>query len=130
MFENQFSTISAAPVGRWKEILQPEEVIALELVAGPVMRRVGYALSGQISAMPKPIRSRMILRLLALTLEAKSPQERAIVDTAIAILQDPARIDTIEVPPVKGEKPRGRFFAAMGSIVRLSILFVKEIFRK
>lgn len=130
MFEDQFSTISAAPVGRWKEALQPEEVAALELVAGPVMRRIGYTLTGQVGALEKPARRRMILRLLALTMEAKSGQDQAIVRAAIATLSDPARSETIDIQPANAPRSRGRFFGEIRNIAKLSILMSKEIFRR
>lgn len=135
MVEDQFTAIGATPVGRWRDTLPPEEVAILEVVAGPLMRRMGYTLSGQVSSLAKPAgakpaRRRMILRLLALTMEAKSPQEQAIVRTAIAILSDPSKIDMIEVPPVKAGRALWRFFAAMRNIASLSILMFEEIFRK
>jgi hypothetical protein len=136
MFEDQFSAISAAPVGRWEEILSAEDAAALEVVAAPWMRRLGYTLSGQVNELAEPIpqnrqfRTRLIGRLLALTLEAKLPQEQAILRTAIAILADPTQIDTIKVPPVKAAQTRGRVFGAMRNIVKLFILMIKEFFRK
>jgi hypothetical protein len=136
MFEDQFSTISAAPVGRWQETLSAEDAAALELVAAPWMRRLGYTLSGQVNELAEPVRqnrqfrTRLIGRLLALTLEAKFPQEQAILRTAIAILADPTQIDTIEVPNANTTQTRGRVFGAMRNIVKLFILMIKEFFRK
>ena len=130
MFEDQFSTISAAPVGRWKEALQPEEVAALELVAGPVMRRIGYTLTGQVGALTKPARRRMILRLMALTMEAKSGQVQVIVRAAIDALSNPARSETIDIQPANAPRSRGRFFGEIRNIAKLSILMSKEIFRR
>ena len=148
MFENQFATISAAPVGRWMETLPPEDVTALEIVAAPLMRRLGYTLSGQVNALAEPVRQnrqyriRLIGRLLALTLEAKFPQEQAILHTAIVILSDPTQIETpvlltdIEVPTGTAEQAHGvlyrrwRVFGMMKNIAKLFILWFKEIFRK
>jgi hypothetical protein len=136
MFEDEFTAISSAPVGRWQETLPPEDVAALEIVAAPWMRRLRYTLSGQVNALTEPgrqnrqLRTRLIARLLALTLEAKLPQEQVILRTAISILADPTRIDLIEIPTGKAAKARWRFFGMMKNITRLSILFLKEIFRK
>jgi hypothetical protein len=136
MFDDEFSAISAAPVGRWKETLPAQDVAALEIVAAPMMRRLGYTLSGQVDALAAPerqnrqFRIRLIGRLLALTMEAKLPQEQLILRTAIDVLADPSRIDSIEVPSIAAKKAPGRFFAAMQNIAKLVILFFKEIFRK
>ncbi len=136
MFEEEFSAISAAPVGRWKESLPAQDVAALELVTAPLMRRLGYTLSGQVEtlATPEPqhrqYRTRLIGRLLALTLESKLPQEQLIIRTAIAALADPTQIDTLEIQSVPARKAPGRFILMMQNIVKLVILFFKEIFRK
>jgi hypothetical protein len=123
-------------VDRWKEILPAEDVAALEIVAAPWMRRLGYTLSGQVNALAEPVRqnrqfrTKLIGRLLALTLESKLPQEQAILRKAIAILADPTQIDTIDVPASPAAKAGWRVFGMMKNIIKLSILFVKEIFRK
>jgi hypothetical protein len=136
MFEDEFSSISAAPVGRWQESLPAEDVAALEIVAAPWMRRLGYTLSGQVDALVQPgrqnrqFRTRLIARLLALTLEAKLPQEQAILQRAVAILADPTRIDTIDVPASPAVKAGWRFFGMLKNVIQLSILFLKETFRK
>jgi len=136
MFDDEFSAISSAPVGRWKETLPAEDVAALEIVAAPWMRHLGYTLSGQVNALAEPYRQnrafrmRLIGRLIALTMEAKHSQEQLILRTAITILADPTRIDMIEIPTGRAAKARGRFFAAMNNIAKLSILFLKELFRK
>jgi hypothetical protein len=136
MFTDQFETISAAPVGRWKETLSPEDVATLELVAGPVMRHLGYTLSGQVGALASPakehrkFRIRLVGRLLALTLEAKYAQEQAVLRTAMSVLADPSKIETIEIPALTTARARRRVFVTMQIIVRLFILTLKEIFRK
>jgi hypothetical protein len=136
MFEDEFSSISAAPVGRWQESLPAEDVAALEIVAAPWMRRLGYTLSGQVDALVQPgrqnrqFRTRLIARLLALTLEAKLPQEQAILQRAVAILADPTRIDTIDVPASPAAKAGWRVFGMLKNVTKLSILFLKEMFRK
>jgi hypothetical protein len=136
MFEDEHSAISAAPVGRWQATLPAEDVAALEVVAAPWMRRLGYTLSGQVDALVQPIhqnrqyRMRLIGRLLALTLEAKLPQEQAILRTAITILADPSRIDLIDIPTSKALTARWRVFGMLKNVVNLSILFLKETFRK
>ena len=136
MLEDQFSAISAAPVSRWEETLSAEDAAALEIVAAPWMRHLGYTLSGQVNELAEPLRqnrqfrTRLIGRLLALTLEAKLPQEQAILRTAIAILADPIQIDMIEVPTGKAAKTRNRFFSALRNVVKLSIHMIKEISRK
>ena len=136
MFDEEFSAISAAPMGRWEESLPVEDVAALELVAAPWMRHLGYTLSGQVMNLVKPApqhrqyRIRLIGRLLALTLEAKFPQEQMILRTAIANLADPSRIKTIEASPSAKGKMRGRVFGMLQNSVKLFILFVKEVITK
>jgi hypothetical protein len=136
MSEDQLSTIGAAPLGQWQETLSAEDAAALEMVAAPWMRRLGYTLSGQVNELAEPVRqnrqfrTRLIGRLLALTLEAKLPQEQATLRTAIAILADPTQIDTIEVPTVKAAQTRGRVFGSMRNIAKLFILMIKEYFKK
>ncbi len=43
MFANQFQGISAAPVARWKEALAPSDARVIELGAGRLLEKVGYA---------------------------------------------------------------------------------------
>jgi hypothetical protein len=136
MFEDEFTAISSAPVGRWQESLPAEDVAALEIVAAPWMRRLGYTLSGQVNSLAEPVRqnrqfrTRLIGRLLALTLEAKLAEEQAILKRALVILADPTRIDTIDVLTSAAAKGRWRVFGMMQNVIKLSILFLKEILRK
>jgi hypothetical protein len=136
MFDDEFSAISSAPMGRWEESLPAEDVAALELVAAPWMRHLGYTLSGQVMNLAKPTlqhrqyRMQLIGRLLALTLEAKFPQEQMILRTAIANLADPSRIETIVASPIAPRQLRGRVFGMLQNSIKLSILFLKEFFRK
>lgn len=121
---------STAPVGRWREALSREDVIALELVAAPVMLRVGYTLSGQMSSLGKQDRLRLILRLLALSLEAKSAQDHLFIRAGMAVLSYPSRVNTIEVPLATAAQSRWRFFLAAQNISRLLIALVKESISK
>jgi hypothetical protein len=89
-----------------------------------------------VDALVQPVRQnrqyrmRLIGRLLALTLEAKLPQEQAILRIAITILTDPSRIDLIDIPTSKALNARWRVFGMLKNVVNLSILFLKETFRK
>jgi len=121
---------AVTPMDRWREALSREDVIALELVAAPVMRRVGYTLSGQMSSLGKQDRVRLILRLLALSLEAKSAQDHLFIRAGMAVITDPSRIDKIEVPPATAAQSRWRLLLAGQNISRLLIALFKEIFSK
>jgi len=123
-------------IGRWEQSLPAEDVTALELVAAPWMRHLGYTLSGQVMNLAKPApsigssASGLIGRLLALTMEAKFPQEQSILRTAIANLADPSRIENIEASPNAKGKVRGRVIGMLQNSINLSILFIKEVIRK
>lgn len=136
MFSDQFTAISAAPVGRWQETLTSDEIAPLEVVAAPVMRRLGYTLSGQVSSLDKPARQRLTMHLLALSDPAKSIRAHEMIQTAITILSDPSQLSTVEFPEVTPVKAGGgsslprQFYMAIRNISKLFILWLKETFRK
>jgi hypothetical protein len=139
MFADQFTAISAAPVGRWKETLKPDEISALEVVAGEGMRRMGYTLSGL--CVSKPARQKLIQHLLALIHQSRHVLEQEIIRSAIAVLSDSSQLDTIKVPPVTVAKVHDGIephrershlrwpLIAIHNILKLVILWLKEKFR-
>ena len=66
MFADQFQSISAAPVARWKDKLSPQEAAIIEWMAGDAMQAAGYrretppAFSTRLRALTWPLRRRFI----------------------------------------------------------------------
>ncbi len=55
------NTISTAPIGRWRTVLEPADVAAIQLVAGRTMTRFGYSL--ERAALPGSERLRFVARM-------------------------------------------------------------------
>jgi hypothetical protein len=91
MFADQFTSISAAPVGRWTETLNPGEVATLELIAGHVMNRLSYPLNHSLASLDRPSRRLIIRRMLSLARASKSSQERAVIRAAMLGFTDPSQ---------------------------------------
>jgi hypothetical protein len=68
--------------------------------------------------------------LLALSLEAKSAQDHLFIRAGMAVLSDPSRVNTIEVPQATAAQSRWRFFLAAQNISRLLIALVKKSISK
>jgi len=124
MFEDQFSTISTAPVGRWTETLKADEIASLELIAGPVMSKLGYQLSSNMASIHHSESLLQIRRLLSLTRVAKSAQERTVIQTAMRSLTSPAADGKSTIKPVGAPIPSWRLFS------NLTFLWIKEFFSK
>ena len=124
MFGDQFNAISSAPVGRWVETLTEEEAATVEVITGPLMQRLGYAVSKPINSLDKQSRQRVIRRLFSLSLASKSPQERKVIASAADLLSHSPQIKTAENTSIATIPARWQLF------VKLSILWFKEIFSK
>ena len=123
MFADQFTAISAAPVGRWTESLQPDEVATLELIAGPVMQQLDYPLQGNLASLNPPARRLVLRRMLSLTRAVKSASDRIVLQNA---LQNYTCILKTEKPNSfhRAAPPAWRLFAGF------SYLWMKELIRK
>lgn len=123
MFADQFTAISVAPVGRWTESLQPDEVATLELIAGPVMQQLDYPLQGNLASLNPPARRLVLRRMLSLTRAAKSASDRIVLQNA---LQNYTCILKTEKPNSfhRAAPPAWRLFAGF------SYLWMKELIRK
>jgi hypothetical protein len=124
MFADQFATISAAPVGRWAENLKIDEVASLELVAGPIMSKLAYQLSSNLSSLDHSTRRLIIRRLLSLTRVAKSTQDRSVIQTAMHTLSGLTTIENTN------SKPEGIILPSWQLFSSLSFLWIKEFFSK
>ncbi len=121
MFADQFTTISAAPVGRWTESLKPDEVATLELIAGPAMQQFGYPLHSNLSTL-KPAERRLVLRrLLSLTRASTSPQDRSVIHSAMRTYSHPSKTPAA-IPASTNVIPAWQLF------FNLSVLWIKELF--
>jgi hypothetical protein len=123
MFADQFTAISVAPVGRWTESLQPDEVATLELIAGPVMQQLDYPLQGNLASLNPPARRLVLRRMLSLTRAVKSASDRIVLQNA---LQNYTCILKTEKPNSfhRAAPPAWRLFAGF------SYLWMKELIRK
>jgi hypothetical protein len=123
MFADQFTTISAAPVGRWTESLQPDEVATLELIAGPVMQQLDYPLQGNLPSLVPSARRLVLRRMLSLTRTTSSASHRLLLQNA---LHNFTQISKTEQPNSTHQVaiPAWRLFAGF------SYLWMKELFRK
>jgi hypothetical protein len=124
MFADQFTTISAAPVGRWTESLKPDEVATLELVAGPLMKTFRYPLTLNLASLASSERKIILRRLLSLTRSAKSSQDRAVIHATLATLADHSE------PEVQNLNPNPATPSARQLFARLAQLWIKESFNK
>ena len=123
MFADQYTTISSAPVGRWSETLKPDEAITIELLAGSVMRHFDYQTSNNVATLDHPSRRVVIRRMLSLTRVSKSPQDRAIIQTASEILTHPSQAGIASSYANKDILPAWQLF------IRLSWLWCKDLLR-
>ena len=124
MFSDQFTTISAAPVGRWTESLKPDEVATLELITGPAMNQLDYPLQGSLASLDSSARRLVIRRMLSLTRASKSASDRAVLQNALHdFTQSPETGNTIGIQQA-AIQPSWQLFA------RFSSLWIKELFRK
>jgi hypothetical protein len=124
MFADQFSAISAAPVGRWTETLQPDEVATLELIAGPVMQQLDYPLLGNLAALDRSARRLVLRRMLSLTRAARSAPDRLILQKALHNLSPACKTANAASPSRVGNMPSWQLFTGF------SYLWMKERFRK
>ncbi len=122
MFAEQFSTISAAPVGRWTESLKPDEVATLELIAGPIMQYFDYPLHSNYKSLDRSSRRLIMRRMLSLTRASQSNQERAMIQAAINSWSAP--INTEHPVSLADGSPTWQLFS------QLAWLWMKESFRK
>jgi hypothetical protein len=123
MFADQFTTISAAPVGRWTESLQPDEVATLELIAGPVMQQLDYLLQGDVAGLDAASRRLVIRRMLSLARVVKSPSDRLVLQR---VLDNMSQISQTEDPT----DTRQAGMPAWRLLAGFSYLWMKELFRK
>ena len=124
MFADQFSSISAKPVGRWTESLKPDEVATLELIAGPAMAHFGYSLTTRVDSLDHAARLVIIRRLLSLTRASRSRQDRAVIQTALQALSSPGETVPTKISQAKAILPAWQIFA------RLALLWIKETLRR
>jgi hypothetical protein len=123
MFADQFTTISAAPVGRWTETLKPDEVSTLELIAAPVMQQLDYPLHGDLAALDPSSRRLVLRRLLSLTRAAKATPDRLLLQNALHNYS----------PLSKTENNSGSHQDALTAwrlFAGFSLLWIKELFHK
>ncbi len=124
MFADQFTTISAAPVGRWSESLKPDEVATIELVAGPVMSRFEYPLYSNFPSLNHSTKKLLLQRMLSLTRASKSDLDRAFIQSAFHTLSTSTRTKQSNLIPEPARLPTWRLFT------RLALLWIKESFNK
>lgn len=124
MFADQFTSISASPVGRWTQSLKAAEVASLELIAGPIMRQLGYQPSASLPSLNPQTHRHLIRRLLSLTRVAQSPQQRSIIQTAMRSLTSSTRNGKNNLKPAERVMPSWRLFS------NLTFLWIKEFFSK
>jgi hypothetical protein len=124
MFADQFTTISAAPIGRWTETLQPEETATLELIAGPIMSIFGYPQTTNLVSLDHSIRKIVLRRMLSLTRASKTIQDRAVIQTAYNFFINPTKADNSNLNPAAPALPAWQLFA------RFLLLWIKESFNK
>jgi hypothetical protein len=122
MFADQYTTISAAPIGRWTETLKPDEAATIELVAGQVMNRFGYQLYSSMASLNRPSRQLLIRRMLSLTRVSKSKEDRAVIQAAIHTLANPSKIESTTINSDETIIPSWQLF------INLSLLWIKELF--
>ncbi|GEM_PF-322661 len=121
MFADQFTSISAAPVGRWMESLRPDEVATLELVAGSVMQQLDYPLHGRLASLDPSARRLVLRRMLSLTRVANSASDRLVLHNALHNFQ----------LTTKTEKTTSTHHAAPPAwqlLAGFSYLWIKELF--
>jgi Sulfotransferase family len=121
MFADQFTSISAAPVGRWRKSLKPDEVATIELVAGPVMTHFGYSLATKAAELDRPTRLIIIRRLLSLTLASHTNQDLAIIQATFREISDLPETTSTRIDK---EKPLYKWQL----FIRLASLLIKETF--
>ncbi len=124
MFADQFTTISAAPVGRWTESLKDDEAATLEIIAGSVMNRLGYPLSIHQAALDRPTRRLIIRRLLSLTHASHSIEDRAVIQAAVNTLSNPSTFEKDSTLSLSKLQPKWQIY------LRLSMQWIKELFGK
>jgi hypothetical protein len=124
MFADQFTTISAAPVGRWTEALKPDEVATIELIAGPVMQSLGYPLTITWSSLDRADRKLIIRRFLSLTRVAKSRQDSVVIQSTLQRLSGQPVPENPNINPESYNQPAWLLFT------RLAGLWIKEYIRK
>lgn len=122
MFDDKFIGINAAPVGRWKETLKPDEIATIELLTGEVMDRMGYQQSNKLASLDKPARRLLIQRLLSLTRASKSIQDRSLIQKAATTLAKPS--DAKSNPP----NSKATIMPAWQLFAYLSWLWIRELF--
>ncbi len=124
MFADQFTSISSAPVGRWTETLQPDEVATLELIAGPIMNKFSYSPTSNLAALDHDSRKIILRRMLSLTHASRTAQERKVIQAAMQTLANPANVELVNTNLSHNALPAWQLFA------RLSMLWIKESFSK
>ncbi len=120
MFADQFTTISAAPVGRWTETLKPDEVATLELIAGPLMCSFDYPLTTSPAVLDHAARKIILKRMLSLTRASRTIPERGIIQAALQALANAAKTEMQNGTQAVNPMPAWQLFA------RLSLLYLKE----
>lgn len=124
MFADQFTTISAAPVGRWTESLKPDEVATLELIARPAMNQLDYPLQGNLPSLDSSARRLVIRRMLSLTRASKSASDRAVLQTVLQNFSQSSETGKLVRPQQAAALPAWQLFT------RFSLLWLKELFRQ
>lgn len=91
MFEEQFTEISSAPVGRWKHHLSDGDTIIIEALTASLMRAFNINFSDHAREMNSNLHRKSIARLLAYTIRRpRMPEnERAAIDSALDYLVNP-----------------------------------------
>ncbi len=120
MFADQYTAISTAPVGRWTESLRPDEVATLELLAGPLMNKLGYPTIVDVSTLTRPARQLVFRRLLSLVRVVKSTADRALIQAATESLANPSPTGN---PPLITNT-----LSSWQLMKRLIPLWIKELF--
>ncbi len=123
MFADQFTSISAAPVGRWMDSLKPDEVATLELLAGPVMEKFNYAPHSNLAVLGHPERMLILRRLMSLARVSNTAYDRTVIQSALDKLNNPTAIE-ISHPSAAVTPPAWQIFS------RLAWLYLKESLRK
>jgi hypothetical protein len=121
MFADQFTTISAAPVGRWIDSLKPDEVATIELIANQVMKCCSYTLQNNLTSLDHSSRRLIIQRMLSLARASKSRQDRAILQVALNSFNSSAQPGTGSPSHDNIVPPTWRLYTT------LSRLFIKEL---
>jgi hypothetical protein len=116
MFADQFTTISAAPVGRWTDSLKPDEVATIELVAGPVMEKFDYRLTSSPATLDHSSRIVILKRMLSLTRACHTAQERSVIQATLQVLADPNKVKKTDIDPNTRTQTAWQLFARLGAL--------------